>query len=296
MAQTAYFGNTSYAAFVKTPQSGMSANPVGYSSQLSFLNGGSSVRRSNATHREFNMSWNGQVNGTDSTQNLQIIKDFYDGLYGLGPFYWLDPFAMASNVLPPHYAAPMLSELDWPSLSSTITPTFSAGSYSNGYPIRRALYALPANHADTKKLTILIPPGFTLHFGWHSNSSGQSSSSTTGIRIIPYNLSGVAQTAINPSSLLAGGTTRTNNTFGGNTYSRVEIFLANGASGVPGTLVLVGMIAQVLPTGTSVATGGFISGRGTTKLEFLEAPTINYISSAINNGFIEMSANFVEVV
>lgn len=295
MAQTAYFGTASYAAFVKTPQSGMAANSVGYSSKMDFLNGGSSVRRSNGNHREFNMSWSGQMNGTDSTENIQIIKDFYDGLYGDGPFYWLDPFAMSSNVLAPHYAAPMLSGLDWPSLSATIKPTLSANTYSNGYPIKGALYAVPPGHCDTRKLTILIPPTHTLHFGWHAQSASLSASSTAGIRITPYNLSGVAQTNVNPASLLAGGTTRTNQTFAGSSVSRVEIFIANGG-GTTDTVRLVGMIAQILPTGSSVASGGFISGRGTTKLEFSEPPTINYISSAINNGFIEMSANFVEVI
>jgi hypothetical protein len=295
MAQTAYFGNTSYAAFVKAPLSGMSANPTGYSSKIDFLNGGSSVRRSNRTHREFNMSWQGQLNGTDSTQDLQIVKDFYDGIYGVAPFYWIDPFAMSSNVLPPHWAAPMLDELDWPSISASITPTYISNTYSNGYPIKGAIYQVPAAYADTRKLTILIPPTHTLNFGWHAQAAGLSASTTAGIRITPYNLSGAAQTDVNPASLLAGGTTRTNQTFAGSSYSRVEIFLANGsASSV--AVRIVAMIAQLLPTGTSVATGGFISGRGTGKLEFAGPPTINYISSAINNGYIEMSANFVEVV
>ena len=295
MAQTAYFGNTTYGVFVKAPQSGMSANPVGHSSRMDFLNGGVSVRRSNRSHREFNMSWNGQMNGTDTTQNLQIIKDFYDGIYGEGPFYWLDPFAANTNILAPHYAAPMLSELDWPSLSATVPPTFVTGSYANGFPIKRAVYSLPAGHSDTKKLTIIIPSTHTLHFGWHATSAGVTAATSAGIRITPYNLSGVAQTAVNPTSLLAGGTTRTNQTFAGSSVSRVDIYLANGNGGIV-SANLVAMMAQILPTGSSVASGGFISGRGTTQLEFSEAPTINYISSAINNGFIEMSANFVEVV
>jgi hypothetical protein len=296
MAQTAYFGNTSYAAFVKTPQSGMAANPVGYSSRMDFLNGGASVRRSNRSHREFNMSWSGQMNGTDTTENLQIIKDFYDGLYGDGPFYWLDPFAMASNVLPPHYAAPMLSELDWPSLSATVTPTFVANSYANGYPIKRAAYSLPAGHSDTRKLTILIPPNFDLHFGWHSTSAGVNAGTAAGVQILPYYRStGAPYPVINPSSALAGGTTRIGVILSGNTYSHVEIYLANGGASTS-VANIVGMIAQVIPNTSTVPSGGFISGRGTTQLEFSEAPTINYISSAINNGFIEMSANFVEVV
>lgn len=296
MAQTAYFGNTKYAAFVKAPQSGMSANPVGHSSRMNFLNGGASVRRSKRTHREFNMSWNGQINGTDSTQNLQIVKDFYDGLYGEGPFYWLDPFAANSNMLAPHYAAPMLAELEWPSLSATVTPTFVANSYANGYPIKRAAYSLPAGHEDTKKLTILIPEGYNLHFGWHSTSAGISAATAAGIEIQPYLRStGAPYSLISPSSTLAGTTTRIGTILSGTTYSHVEIYLANGGASTS-VANIVAMIAQILPAGSSVPSGGFISGRGTTQLEFSEAPTINYISSAINNGFIEMSANFVEVV
>jgi len=295
MAQTAYFGNATYAAFVKAPLSGMSANPAGYSNQMNFLNGGSSVRRSNRTHREFNMSWNGQVNGTDQTENLQIVKDFYDGIYGPGPFYWLDPYSMTSNVLPPHWAAPMLAELDWSKLSATVTPTFASGSYSFGYPIKRAVYSLPASHADTRKLTILVPPTHTLHFGWHATAAGVTAATAAGIRIVPYNLSGVAQTAVNPTSILAGTSSRTNQTFAGSSVSRVEIFLANGAASTS-VANLVAMIGLMLPTGTSVIISGFASGRGTDKLEFSGPPTINYISSAINNGYIEMSANFVEVV
>jgi hypothetical protein len=295
MAKTAYFGNSTFAAFIKAPNTGMDASPAGFVSKVDFLNGGTSVRRSNHTRRQFSMSWSGQMNGTDSTQDLQIVKDFYDGLYGAGPFYWLDPYSLTSNILPPHYAAPMLGETDWPKLSATATATFTSGSYANSYPVKYAAYSAPGNLADTNKLTVLIPATQTLHFGWHSTVAGRTASSLAGIRIVPYNLSGVAQTAVNPNSLLAGGTTRTNTTFDGASVSRVEIFLANG-SGSTSTVNIVAMIAQMLNTGDSVASGGFVSGRGTTQLEFTDAPKMTYVSSAINGGQFEMSATFTEVM
>jgi hypothetical protein len=295
MARTVYFGNGTYQTWIKAPASSMDASATGYANSISFLNGGSSVRRSNRTSRQFAMSWNGQMNGTDQAENLQIVKDFYDGLYGAGPFFWLDPFATGSNLFAPNWAAPMLDELDWPSISATVAPTFTAASYANAYPIKYASYALAGSHADTRKFTIIIPTGYTLNFGWHSSIANRTASSAAGVRIIPYNLSGAAQTAVNPNSLLAGGTTRTNTTFDGSSYSKVEIFLANGSSSAS-SVNIVAMIAQVLKTGVSVASGGFISGRGTTKLEFSDAPKMTYISSGINNGQIEMSANFTEVV
>lgn len=295
MAGTVYFGNATYQTWIKAPQSGMDASPTGYSNKMDFLNGGSSVRRSKRTHREYAMSWSGEMNNVDASQSLYVLKDFYDGLYGDGPFYWVDPFASTSNILPPHWAAPMLAEGEWPNLSATVNPIFTAGSYSNAYPLKYASYALPGSLVDTNKLTLIIPSNSTLNFGWHATSAGVSASSAAGIRIVPYNLSGVAQTAVNPNSLLAGGTTRTNTTFNGASVSRIEIFLANG-SGSTSTANLVGLIAQILATGASVTSGGFISGRGITRLEFGSSPTISYISSAINNGYFEMSANFVEVV
>jgi hypothetical protein len=55
------------------------------------------------------------------------------------------------------------------------------------------------------------------------------------------------------------------------------------------------MIAQVLPESATVANGGFISGRGTTGLEFATFPQIDLYSSAINDGWVSMSVDWVEV-
>jgi hypothetical protein len=55
------------------------------------------------------------------------------------------------------------------------------------------------------------------------------------------------------------------------------------------------MIAQILPNGNSVASGGFISGSGTTGLEFSQFPEIEYYSSKINSGQIGMSVTWTEV-
>lgn len=294
MAGKVYFGNATFQTFIEAPLTGMTAGSSGFYAETQLLNGRTFVKRSVASSRKFGASWSGSLNSTDLTTSLETVKSFSSGLYGAGPFYWVDPFASDQNILPPHWAAPMLDETDWPSLSATVTPTFSSGIYANNFPTRRANYLLPAGHSDTKKLTIIIPSTHTLHFGWHSNSSGYTSSTGAGIRITPYNLLGAAQTAVNPVSLLAGGTTRTNQTFAGSSVSRVEIYLANGG-GTSISAIITAMIAQVLPTGTSVATGGFIPGKGTTALQFSSPVEIEYYSSAINSGQIGLSTTFVEV-
>jgi hypothetical protein len=294
MAGQVYFGNANFQTFIVAPQSGMTASSSGYSATTELLNGRSFVKRSFGASRKFNASWIGPMNSTDMSTSLQTIKDFADGFYGNGKCFWLDPYAVNQNVMPTHWASPALAEYDWPAISATVTPTFNSLSPANGFPSKLASYVLPANHVDARKLTIIIPSTHTLHIGWHASAAGISASSAAGIRMAGYNISGSPQSAVNPVSLLTGGTTRTNQTFSGSTTSRVEIYLANGG-GSSSTVLLSAIIAQVLPTGTSVASGGFIDGKGTTALQFAGPLEIEYYSSAVNSGQIGLSTTFVEV-
>jgi hypothetical protein len=289
MAGQVYFGNSSKQQWIKAPSSGMKAGLAGYVSETQLLNGGATLRRSRASHRKFSASWNGSLNTDITAENLHVIKDYADGIYGDGPFYWLDPFAVAENVLPPHWAAPMLTQKDWTSLSSDFSASFVSSPSVNNYPSKYASYQMWEDYSSSKKLTIVIPENYALNFGWHGPTSG----STTGVRILPYLRStGLADNAIDPTKIPTTSNTRTNTKIKGDTYSHVEIFLA---SDNVATVNITGMIAQVLPENSSVALGGFISGRGTTGLEFATFPQIDLYSSAINDGWVSMSVDWVEV-
>lgn len=288
MAGQVYFGTVDKQMWIKAPSSGMKANNIGWSSESLLLDGRTFVKRSGGSHRQYDSSWIGSLNSSEAT-SLQHIVNFADGLYGDGPFYYLDPFAVNQNVLPPNWAAPMLAQNDWLKLTDEIEPTFTAASVANDYPMKYATYATADNFVSERKLTLIIPSGYKLHFGWHGPATG----ATTGIRIVPYlRSSGEAATALNPAKITAGGTVRTNTNISGTTYSRVEIFLATTTAS---TVNITGMIAQVLPEASAVASGGFIAGKGTAALNFVQKPTVELYSSAINNGQIGMSATWVEV-
>lgn len=288
MAGVVYFGTKDKQSWIKSPASGMRANNVGWSTKTQLLNGRAFVRRSNGSHREFSAEWIGDLNsGLESS--LQTIKNYADGLYGEGPYYFIDPYAAAQNVLPEHWAAPMLTENDWPNLAPGITPVFNKSTVNNGFPMKYAKYTTLDAYESTNKLTLIIPQGYRLHFGWHAPAA----SPATGIKIVPYLRStGLADTALTPAKITAGGNLRTNTQIAGNTYSYVEIFISTTAAQ---DVDITGMIAQILPDGAAVATGGFIAGKGTTGLEFENSPQIEYYSSAINNGQIGMNANWIEV-
>lgn len=288
MAGVVYFGTKDKQSWIKAPSTEMQADSVGWATKTQLLNGRSFVRRSKASHREFKPSWFGELNSS-TEESLQTIKNYADGLYGNGPYYFLDPFAAAQNVLPPHWAAPMLTQNDWPVLATGLTASYSTGTSANNYPTKYVAYVTPDDYVSTNKLTLIIPTGYKLAFGWHGPAGG----ATTGVRILPYKRSdGTADTAVNPTMITAGGTVRTNTVINGTTYSYVEIFLATD---VESELSITAMIAQIIPTSSSVASGGFIPGKGTTALEFEQSPTIEYYSSAIGNGQVGMSASWTEV-
>lgn len=289
MAGKVYFGNKTKQTWIKAPQSGMKASSIGYSSESQLLSGRTVVRRSKGSHRRFDASWLGSLNTSDTETSLQTIKNFHDGLYGDGPFYWLDPFAKDQNILPEHWAAPMLAEKDWPKLSYDIVPTFTSASVANDYPVKYATYSTSDAYESPEKLVVIIPEGYKFHFGWHGPSGVGA---TTGIRIVPYlRADGTAAAAINPAMLVAGGTKRTNTSLNGNTYSYVEIFIGTDEAL---DVAITAMIARVIIDSETVPNGGFIPGKGTTKLEFATAPTFDYYTSAINDGQIGMSASWVE--
>jgi hypothetical protein len=238
------------------------------------------------------------MNSTVLADSLNTIKDFADGVYGTGPVCWLDPYAIDKNLLPPHWAAPGLGK-EWPALNS-IAPTITtlAGTsnvYANNFPQSYATYVGAAGGVN-RYVEIIIPPGYHFHFGWHATAAGVNAFSAPGYYVRKYSRATNLEVTSGgfpdfPVSLLAGGTTRTNYVIDGNTYNRVRITFTVPASG---TTSVVGAIAQILPTATPT-TGAFITGRGTSALQFASPVEIEYYSSAINNGQIGLSTTLVEV-
>jgi len=193
-----YFGNDNKQVWIPAPQSGMQADSNTRVIENQLLSGRTSVTRSGATSRRFTSSWLGSLNASDIQDSLHTIKDFYDGVYGDGPFYWNDPYATTTNLLPPHWAAPGLARNDWPEIASfdaTEHPTTDTNS--NNYPTYSARFNITdtGEVESTKKLTLIIPKGYTLHFGWH----GVVDSGDAGIRIKRTARGNGAVTAIGPN-------------------------------------------------------------------------------------------------
>ncbi len=294
-----YFGNDNHQTWIKAPSTGLGVSNRGWTVETQLLTGKTHVDRSQASHKRFTMNWLGSMNDEENT--LNIVKDFADGMYGDGPFFWNDPYATKSNLLSPAWAAPFISiDSDWDSIfpenaaitkSVVTTQSISAsvGVNNYSYPINTAKYEIPSTALiESNKFTFYIPDGYTLWVGVHGYKTA------SGKALLKPYLNGVAGTPVEITPLGVNTLSRLNTSISSNAASKVEFYLAKTTTAAF-TFHLTGIMAQLLPSGQAPATGNFISGRGTNGLEFATIPEIEYYSSAINNGQIGMSATFVEV-
>lgn len=293
MDRKVYFGNREKQVWINAPATGMNAASQAYISETQLLSGRAHVKRSRGSHRRFSANWIGSLNAPELENSLQTIKDFSDGVYGDGPFYWLDPFAMNQNILPSHWAAPMLMEKDLPQLWDIAPFEYVATTANNlSYPTKSVRYTSAETNelSSTKKLTIIIPEGYSLFFGWH----GAVAEGEAGVRITRYSRSDGSADNVDPAVMTVTTSNRTNTIVNGTNYSHVDIYFYN-PEGAGFDFTVAGMIAQILPSNGFPESGGFISGRGTTGLEFGGSVTIEYYSSAINDGQIGMATDWIEV-
>lgn len=275
-----WFGNRYHMQWVLAPQINFDSSKRGYATTATYLNGGAFVRRSATAAKGYNFTWT-----LKRRDDIRAINDYADGVFGPGPIYFLDPFAMDKNLLPQFWAVPALGNLDAPLLAGdydedrpTVLPT---AANTNGYPFNTAIYTLAA---DTTLASVWIPcpPGYTLWVGAHGTATG-----TAAVHVTPTTGPNSTAAAVTVPLLPVTSTTRVNTSVKGDTYGGALISFA----GI-GTLNLAGLMAQVLPNGKTPATGGFISGQGHSGCSFVEEPTLTNYSAGIDR--VGISVNLVE--
>lgn len=277
MANTMFIGTREVMLEVKCPNVTMPSSKVGWSSELNYLNGGASVRRSTAASKKYEMTW-----GSMTRDEARVILDLADRLYGTGDIYWLDPFVADKNMLPQHWASPMQALYDGLPLIGYDRPTATIGSISNGFPVQSAEYTI-SNGDTSRTVWIPIPPGYTAHIGVYGTAG-------TGGKVIAkptYNATTYG-TAHDMVLMHTSDDSRANYTVSATDgYNGVELSL-----GGTGTVILTGMMVQVLKDGITPQPGGFISGQGHSGCQFTSQPEYTPYSAAFD--MVGMVASFTE--
>ena len=229
-----YMGTREQMLEIRAPSVNMPSSKAGYFNKVDFLNGGTSVRRSTAAHKNYTMTWN----SVDRDEARQIL-DLADGVHGTGPLYVHDPISAGRNVMPPWWATPSQGGRDGLPLNNAARGELvTTPANSLLFPNDSITYTVEAG--ITRKVWVPIPTGYTAWVG-------------------------------------AYGTAGTGGTVVATSYDGVELSL-----GGAGTVTLSGIMVQVLETGVTPTTGGFISGQGNSGLQFVSQPAYTPYSSALD--------------
>lgn len=299
-----------------TPLRGADSSPTGWGSGGVMLNGGGYEFRSWGSHRVFQYEWGESL----AREDAQMIHNYYNGTFGRGLIYFLDPLTWMTNVLPARVADPSLAlESEGSSFVYGVDPTsvVTSGGVANGLPVQSAYYNLtsvPAGFRGVEDATFIpIPEGHTLYLGAFYSSTGSG-----GIFASPHNSNGSIGTAVRLSELSNDSTTVVNTEITG--VKGVWIWLgksANDAATVTATALIarVGLTPEedstapgfgegsfgedpfggiVSPVSGKILNGPWVGGQGNSGVRFSGAPTfVN--NSPIGGGRIGLAATFREV-
>ncbi len=273
-----WYGTKEYAQWIADPNVDMDNGKSGYATSGTFLNGGAWVKTSKTSARRITFTWSPR-----KRSRVQPFLDYADGIYGPGPFYYADPFAMNKNMLPAYWAAPFMNAYDGPLRIGSSRPTLVTGSgITNGYPLESAQFSINTTSTGVPSIFIPIPPGHRAYVGVHgSNLSGTTYPTVrqhTGTTAAAWETLTWMPKTSGPTNWVSQS-------------GRTGITLSFGAS-VNGSFRFDGAIVQVLPEGSVTPSGGFISGLGTAGLSFAEQPSVSAYSAALD--MVGVSAELVE--
>ena len=266
MSSCFYMGTRNQMLEVRAPSVNMPSSKQGYFNKVDYLNGGTSIRRSTAAHKNYTMTWNSM-----DRDEARKILDLADGVYGRGPIYVHDPMAADRNVLPQWWATPSQGLSDGLALNDgTRGEAVTTPSNTLNFPSESVTYTVLSG--QTRRVWIPIPDGYTAWVGaYGSDGTGGTVVATPTIN------AGSDGTPVTLTLLSVSSDARFNQSFASSSYDGVTLSL-----GGEGTVTLSGIMVQVLETGVTPATGGFISGQGNSGLQFTAQPTYTPYSSALD--------------
>jgi len=272
------FGTINSLRWITPALSGANMGSEGWAAEGTTLNGQGFVRNSRGSHKEYLFEW-----GIGSPLlAAQLMKSYRDGVYGDGPYYFVDPNIYNKNVLPARWAFPgMVTNDEGPSHVDGVQPDsiFTSGWQTNDLPTTGAQYDLSATTAgyrdDFQTVFIPIPPGFTLHLGAFYSKTG-----TGGVFVSPVSSLGAVGAAVALTELAVGATEIVADTFSGG--AGVRIWFGRSTT-TASTLTVRALIGRLIPTAQTPSIafleGPWIGGMGNAGCKFVGVPTMTATSS-----------------
>lgn len=168
-----YFGTKERMDWVPCPAVDRPASMQSPNGTLEYENGGAFVRRVPTGHRNYEMAWNFLPN-----EEAEKIEGWAQGVWGSGPYYWVDPMIARGNMLPSYWAYPGAGVDSTPLIEGKAPQDVTIASVPvpnpvPGAPTRGIRYQVSNDPGvQYKTLFLPIPPGHTLTFTSHSVRNG----------------------------------------------------------------------------------------------------------------------------
>lgn len=264
-----YFGTIGNMRWVKPPAIN---TPLGLTTAVDSgidVNGGGYVLNGPASHRNYDFQW-----GAAPARDVYAITDYASGAYGSGLIYFLDPFAMSTNILPADFSLP--ERLVKQGLSQTSGTTVVDATVVGGAPNQPNAKLI--KNLNSPEIYIPVPTGYRL---WISAvASGQFSLYVNTVA----NSSAATVPLTAPTSATLSWTSYT-----GGRYLRIFTGLSGGT--------VRGLMAVVLPEGQTPANNlPWTVGKGNSGCRFVGYPQVTGISAALGaHGLVSASAELKEV-
>lgn len=284
---------TAKMQWVPAPLADAESANVGFVDQMAFENGGTDIQRSAAYRKEYTFEFNAPVKGSDK---LGVFNKFASGYCGNGLICFADPYAFETNLFPAHWASPGLIEQGWPEIYTTGATFTNTASNVYDQPRRTANWSFTAGSstaptAPYASVTIPVPPGYTLHFGYSGAVTGNG---RVYYQTIAADGTLGAPTAI--TALAATSATRMNTTVASTAAVAVRFYIGATGAGAA-TVAIASMVAQLWKsTVTPTLTGNHVPGDGHTGLAFADdarVETYRYINpprKALSTRLVEVGA------
>ena len=275
-----WFGTAQKMQWIDAPVGGASFNPQQWGTSGTYLNGGGFAFRSQQSHQLATFEWRRSM----GKWAAQVIHDYYDGVYGPGPFYFIDPLTYETNVLPKQVAFPG-SNVD------LVQNAFVSGgqqyfqvttpSNSRNLPVTPLALLRGTGPFATRKIQIPRPEGHNVSlFAWFSVASGATLTAET----YPS-----GPQTLNPTPLTGNNAPAITALSGG--FLTFKVNLPNATSRAD----LYGFRAIIWPQGgTEPRNVNWCGGEGNSGLEFDGPPTkVRY--NGVDGGQTGVAATFREV-
>ena len=272
-----WFGTAGKMQWIDAPVSGASFNPQQWGVSGTYLNGGGFSFRSPQSHQLMTFEWRKSM----SKWAAQVIHDYYDGVYGSGPFYFVDPLTYDTNVLPKSIAFPAQNEgltgNAWVK-GGTYSPGISTPENTCGLPVRAMRWVRDTGPFEAREIKIPRPDGYGVDvYAWFGDAEEGAEVRVNGTAIASNTLTG-AITA--PARRVTTGD-----------FVTLRLYMPNANSSIS----LYGFrttMYRLSDTPTVVQT--WCGGEGNSGLEF-EGPPTKVRYNGVDGGQTGVAATFREV-